>query len=104
MLARSLILTYKIIKYNQSVPKKKGLFEVTGQKLWFNVHKGFGFIHRDNRNSDIFVQYTAIVKNNPNKLSRSLAQGEKVLFDIVVGKNNISEAANVTGPNGETVQ
>ena len=77
---------------------------VAGQLVWFNVRKGYGFIHRDDRNSYIFVRYTAIIKTNPNKFLRFLAQGEKVYFNTVAGKNSMSEAANVTGPSSKTVQ
>ena len=69
---------------------------VTGQVVWFNARKGYGFNHRDDCN--IFVYYTAIVKNNPNKFLRSFAQGEKVQFYSVLGKNIMLEAAKVTGP------
>ena len=86
------------------VTKKTTALRITGQVVWFNVRKGYGFIHRDDQNSDIFVHYKAIIKNNPNKFLKSLADEEKVLFDIVIGKNNLPEAVNVTGPNGKSVQ
>ena len=102
--------TFNITKASQTakekaqVTKKTIAIRVTGQVVWFNIRKGYGFIQRDDRNSDIFVHYTAIIKNNPNKFLKSLVQGEKAQFDIVVGKHNMSEAANVTGPNSKTVQ
>ena len=90
-------------KEKAQITKKTIEIEVSGQIVWFNVRKGYGIINHDDQNSDIFVHYTATVKNNLNKFLRSVAQGKKVQFDIVVGKNNMSEALNVTGP-GKLVQ
>ena len=71
--------------------------------MWFNVHKFFGFIDCDDKERDIFVHHTYITKNKPNKLLRSLAQGDIVQFDVVSIKN-MPQAAKVIHPNNKTVK
>mmetsp|Transcript_29104 Transcript_29104/g.70991 ORF Transcript_29104/g.70991 Transcript_29104/m.70991 type:complete len:579 (+) Transcript_29104:301-2037(+) len=72
----------------------------TGTCKWFNTIKGYGFILPEEGNDDIFVHQTAIKAIG----FRSLAEGEKVEFDVEVDENGRKKARNVTGPNGDYVR
>ena len=62
-----------------------------GTVKWFDEKKGFGFITLENGEGDCFVHYSAIAGGG----FRSLAEGDKVEFDLVEGKKGPA-AANVT--------
>ena len=61
----------------------------TGNVKWFNDAKGFGFITAEN-GEDVFVHYSAIQGEG----FRTLAEGDKVEFDVVKGPKGY-QAANV---------
>ena len=54
----------------------------TGTVKWFNPTKGFGFITPDDGSKDCFVHHSAIQGGG----FRTLAEGERVEFDIVQGQ------------------
>ena len=62
----------------------------TGTVKWFNDAKGFRFITREGGRPDVFVHHTAIVSEG----FRSLAEGDRVQFDVVQGPKG-AQAANV---------
>ncbi|HEX7941312.1 MAG TPA: cold shock domain-containing protein [Gemmatimonadaceae bacterium] len=53
----------------------------TGTVKWFNDAKGFGFITPEDGTKDLFVHHSAIQGGG----FRSLAEGERVEFDVVQG-------------------
>ena len=63
---------------------------VQGSVKWFNDAKGFGFIASDT-GEDVFVHFSAIGAAG----FRSLAEGERVEFDLVSGPKG-KQAANVS--------
>ena len=60
-----------------------------GTVKFFNSEKGYGFISREG-GSDVFVHHTNILGTG----YKSLAEGQKVEFDVVKGPKGL-QAANV---------
>lgn len=61
---------------------------------WFNAEKGYGFIADEASGKDIFVHFSAINSDG----FKTLAEGQKVTFDIEADPKNSSKerAANVS--------
>ncbi|MFC3627655.1 cold-shock protein [Vogesella sp. LIG4] len=62
----------------------------TGTVKWFNDAKGFGFITPDNGGDDVFAHFSQI----NSKGFRSLAENQRVSFDIVEGPKG-KQASNI---------
>ena len=62
----------------------------TGTVKFFNTTKGYGFIQPDDGGKDVFVHFSAIQGTG----FRTLAEGQKVTFDIQEGPKG-PQAANV---------
>lgn len=63
----------------------------SGTVKWFNETKGFGFIAPEDGSEDIFVHYSAVKGDG----FRSLAEGQKVRFEIEKGPKGL-KAKDVT--------
>lgn len=61
----------------------------TGTVKWFNATKGFGFIQPDNGGADVFVHISAVERAG----MRSLADGQKISFEIVQDKRSGKSSA-----------
>jgi cold shock protein len=62
-----------------------------GTVKWFNATKGFGFIEPEGGRKDVFVHITALERSG----IRSLADGQKVTFDIEAGRDGRESATNL---------
>jgi CspA family cold shock protein len=60
--------------------KRRILMKLIGRVKWFNDSKGYGFIEQEG-GKDIFVHFTAIEGEG----FKSLAEGQKVEFEIIDG-------------------
>ncbi|KAL2254868.1 UNVERIFIED_CONTAM: Glycine-rich protein 2 [Sesamum indicum] len=71
-----------------------------GTVKWFSHEKGFGFITPEDGSEDLFVHQSAIKSEG----FRSLGDGEAVEYIVEYGSDGRAKAANVTGPDGASVQ
>jgi CspA family cold shock protein len=62
----------------------------SGTVKWFNSTKGFGFIAPDDGATDVFVHISAVERAG----MRSLAEGQKVSFDIVQDRKSGKNSAD----------
>jgi cold shock protein len=72
------------------VAYRKEIQTMTGVVKWFNDAKGYGFIASEEGN-DVFVHFSALPQNGGY---RSLAEGQKVQFEVVQERGK-ERAANV---------
>ena len=63
----------------------------TGSVKWFNANKGFGFIEPEDGSNDVFVHISAVERAGLS----SLNDGQKVSYEIEVGKNGKSSAEDL---------
>ena len=56
----------------------------TGTVKWFKDDKGFGFITREDGESDVFVHHSAIQDDSGG--FKTLNEGDRVEFDVVQGQ------------------
>jgi len=64
----------------------------TGTVKWFNPTKGFGFIEPEDGSNDAFVHISALEKAG----LRTLAEGQKVSYELQPGQNGKSSAENLS--------
>jgi len=65
---------------------------ISGTVKFFNNAKGFGFIQPDDGSKDVFAHITAVERAG----LATLAENQKVSFDLERGANGKVSAANLT--------
>jgi len=63
----------------------------TGTVKWFNPTKGYGFIATSEGGNDVFVHISAVERAG----LASLKEGQKVDYELMVGRNGKSSAENL---------
>ena len=63
----------------------------TGTVKWFNESKGFGFISPDAGGEDLFAHFSSINMAG----FKTLAEGQKVSFEITMGNKGKKQASNI---------
>jgi CspA family cold shock protein len=63
-----------------------------GTVKWFNATKGFGFIQPEGGSKDVFVHISAVERAGLS----GLADGQKVTFDMAVGRAGRQSAATLS--------
>ena len=63
-----------------------------GTVKWFNPAKGFGFIEPEDGSKDAFVHISAVERAG----LRTLAEGQKVSYELQPGQNGKSSAENLS--------
>ena len=63
----------------------------TGTVKWYNATKGFGFIAPDGGKKDVFVHVSTVERAGLT----SLADNQKVTFDLVSGRDGRESAENL---------
>ena len=61
-----------------------------GTVKWFNSQKGFGFIEPEDGGNDVFVHISAVERAGMT----SLAEGQKVNFEVVADRRTGKSAAD----------
>lgn len=64
---------------------------VTGTVKWFNPTKGYGFIVPDDGSKETFVHVSAVERAGMS----SLAEGQRVSFELQRGQNGKVSAENL---------
>jgi len=72
----------------------------TGIVKWFNTHKGFGFISRDDGEQDVFVHFSSIQDTGG---FRNLDEGDRVEFEVETGAKG-PRAQNVVKVEGGPIE
>lgn len=62
-----------------------------GTVKWFNSKKGYGFIQSEDNTKDIFIHASALERAG----IRSLRDGQRVEYEIILGKDGRSSADNI---------
>lgn len=62
-----------------------------GTVKWFNKSKGYGFIQPEDGSKDVFVHISAVERAG----MATLAEGQKVQYEVVRGKDGKSSAENL---------